>query len=70
MTDTTLPEYLKPAFNRLDKAKAVHTENARNLDEVTTVPSPAQRSKKQGWSRRTALILANGAVHFAPQVQC
>ncbi|MEG5762152.1 glycoprotein 3, partial [Enterobacter hormaechei] len=36
MTDTTLPEYLKPAFNRLDKAKAVHTENARNLDEVTT----------------------------------
>ncbi|HBM2667769.1 TPA: glycoprotein 3, partial [Enterobacter hormaechei subsp. xiangfangensis] len=36
MTDSTIPENLKPAFNRLDKAKAVHTENARNLDEVTT----------------------------------
>ena len=36
MTDTSVPDYLKPAFSRLDKAKATHTENARKLDETTT----------------------------------
>ena len=37
MTDTPfIPDYLKPAFSRLDKAKATHTENARKLDETTT----------------------------------
>jgi hypothetical protein len=67
MTDTTLPEYLKPAFNRLDKAKAVHTENARNLDEVTTAITRTAE-QKQGWSRRTASILANGAFRAAGAV--
>ena len=36
MTDISIPEYLKPAFSHLDKAKATHTANARKLDETTT----------------------------------
>ena len=35
MTDISIPDYLKPAFSHLDKAKATHIENARKLDETT-----------------------------------
>lgn len=33
---TAIPDYLKPAFQQLDAARAAHLENARQMDDTTT----------------------------------
>ncbi len=47
MTDTTfIPDYLKPALERLAAARAAHLEQARRMEDTLTAIT-ARRSRKQ-----------------------
>ncbi len=62
MTDTTfIPDYLKPALERLAAARAAHLEQARRMEDTLTAISRAEEQK-------AALEEDNGAIpaHGAP----
>ncbi|MDN2601840.1 glycoprotein 3, partial [Klebsiella pneumoniae] len=43
MTQTAvIPDYLKPAMERLETARETHLTNARRMDETTTAISQVQ----------------------------
>lgn len=67
MTQTAvIPDYLKPAMERLETARSAHLANASRMDETTTAISRA--NAKMNWSRKTAMIPAHGAPPFVPVV--
>lgn len=67
MTHTdVIPDYLKPAMERLETAREEHLINARHMDETTAAIS--RESTKRNWSRKTAMIPAHGAPPFVPVV--
>lgn len=48
MTSTTaIPDYLKPAIERLETAREAHLANARRMDETTTAISQVQTQKNE-----------------------
>lgn len=48
MTSTTvIPDYLKPAMERLEIARSAHLTNARRMDEITTAISQVKTQKKE-----------------------
>lgn len=47
MTDTTFPDYLKPALKHLDSARAAHLENARLMDDTTTAIARTSQQKAE-----------------------
>lgn len=48
MTDTTaIPDYLKPAMERLEAARAVHLNNARRMDEITAAINQVKRQRTE-----------------------
>lgn len=47
MTDTTLPDYLTPALQQLDTARAAHLENARQMDDTTTAIARTAEQKAE-----------------------
>jgi hypothetical protein len=44
---TTIPDYLKPAFHKLDAARAAHLENARRMDDTTTAIARTAEQKAE-----------------------
>lgn len=44
---TTIPDYLKPALERLEHARAAHLDNARRIDETTLAISRAAEQKAE-----------------------
>lgn len=68
MTHTAvIPDYLKPAMERLETAREEHLINARHMDETTAAISQV-KAQKRNWSRKTAMIPAHGAPPFVPVV--
>ncbi len=66
MTDTPfIPDYLKPALERLAAARAAHLEQARRMEDTLTAIS-ARRSRKRSWSRTTAATPAHGVLLSVP----
>ena len=48
MTDTTtIPDYLKPAMQRLEAARAAHLTSARRMDETATAISQVEAQKNE-----------------------
>lgn len=48
MTSTTvIPDYLKPAMERVEIARSAHLTNARRMDEITTAISQVKTQKKE-----------------------
>ncbi|HAG1026847.1 TPA: glycoprotein 3, partial [Salmonella enterica] len=48
MTQTAvIPDYLKPAMERLETARSAHLANASRMDETTTVISQVQTQKNE-----------------------
>lgn len=47
MKATTIPDYLKPAFQKLDAARAAHLENARQMDDTTTAMTRTKEQKAE-----------------------
>lgn len=67
MTQTAvIPDYLKPAMERLETAREAHLASCRRMDETTTAIS--RESTKKNWSRTTAMIPAHGVLLFVPVV--
>lgn len=44
---TTIPDYLKPAFQKLDAARAAHLENAHQMDDTTTALNRTAEQKAE-----------------------
>lgn len=47
MNETVFPDYLKPALERLEHARAAHLDNARRIDETTLAISRAAEQKAE-----------------------
>lgn len=47
MTATTIPDYLKPAFQKLDAARTAHLESARQMDDTTTAITRTAEQKAE-----------------------
>lgn len=47
MTNTTIPDYLTPAFRQLDAARAEHLENARMMDDTATAIARTAQQKNR-----------------------
>lgn len=47
MTTTAIPEYLTPAFQQLDAARAAHLESARQMDDTTTAIARTAEQKAE-----------------------
>ncbi len=48
MTDTTfIPDYLKPALERLAEARAAHLEQARLMEDTLTAITRAEEQKAE-----------------------
>ncbi|MGY1103552.1 glycoprotein 3, partial [Klebsiella pneumoniae] len=48
MTDTTfIPDYLKPALERLAAARAAHLEQARRMEDTLTAITRAEEQKAE-----------------------
>lgn len=66
MTQTAvIPDYLKPAIERLETAREAHLTSARRMDETTAAISQVKAQKKN-WSRKMTMIPAHGAPPFVP----
>lgn len=44
---TTIPDYLKPAFQKLDAARAAHLESARQMDDTATAITRTAEQKAE-----------------------
>lgn len=68
MTQTAvIPDYLKPAMERLEAAREAHLTRARRMDETTAAISQV-KAQKRNWNRKAAMIPAHGAPLFVPVV--
>lgn len=47
MTTTTIPDYLTPAFQKLDAARAAHLDNVRQMDDTTTAIARTTEQKAE-----------------------
>lgn len=47
MTATAIPDYLKPAFQKLDAARIAHLERARQMDDTTTAIARTAEQKAE-----------------------
>lgn len=68
MTQTAvIPDYLKPAMERLETAWSAHLASASRMDETTAAISQVE-AQKRNWSRKTTMTPAHGAPPFVPVV--